>query len=71
MGAYIVTSAAEVVHSAIQRAPDYHDGQIEALRRQVDKLVEIVAFMAGQLPAAAQHELAAQHYCEIKDPTNG
>jgi hypothetical protein len=55
----------EVVEEIIYSAPDYHDGELESMRRKLEKLTEIVGLMAASLPEDQQATLAGSLRCVI------
>lgn len=58
-------SMEEVIAQELQEAPDYHDGAIESLQRKQEKLGQLIAALAQQLPPPNQQaflEWVAPHY---------
>lgn len=48
----------EHVVAKVNNAPDYYDGQIEALERQVSALTDLLGLVAESLPNNLQDRLA-------------
>lgn len=58
----------DVITQAIQDAPDYYDGQLEAMRRQIDKMSAIIGAIVARLPQDVGESIASDfvHGCGFR-----
>ena len=57
-------TAESIVPYVVDHAPDYHDGELERLRRELDALTKIVGWIAAKLPPEMLVELANNFHYE-------
>jgi hypothetical protein len=55
-----IKTTSSAIREAVDDAPDYYDGQLEVLERQLGVLTIIVSQMAALLPAATQIALIGE-----------
>lgn len=63
-------NAREVVEAHIKEAPDYHDGELESLRRKQERMAGILAAVVDSLPDSQALEVI-QSFGGYEEASNG
>jgi len=63
-------TSGEVIDSAIENAPDYHAGKLEAVVARLNKLQQVVVSLVELLPVEAQRRVVWEHGFNYEESTD-